>query len=127
MYSRNRIYAGLAVFTIVMLAGSLGYYYSIANSQISSLRSDGRNLCTTFSNAAKSILGVLTNTTIMQRQIQQDGAITTALNSTRPLGYANMTATLQGQITQDMRIIDSINGMTTTVTPVGPGPCASFN
>jgi len=131
MYTKNKVYSGLAILTITILAGSLAYYYSEASAQISSLKSDGRNLCTTVDNGFKSEVEVLTNTTkTMQQQIQEDDSVIAALNSTRPLGYANMTSTLQGEITQDTSMIDSINSLLYAPS-MGPsvtaGPCAPFN
>jgi len=127
MYARNRIYAGLAIATIVILAGSFGYYYSSASAQISSLKSDGRLFCTTVSNALTTVLDVFSNTTLaMQQQIKEDNSMIATLNSTRPAGYANMTATLQGEIAQDTSILDAINSATSIDSVSGAGPCAPF-
>jgi hypothetical protein len=134
MYTRSRVYSGLAILTIVILAGSLAYYYNEATAQISSLKSDGRAFCATVDNAIKQLTGVLSNTTVtLQRHIQEDDSIIAGLNSTRPTGYANMTATLQGEITQDTDIINAINSMFYAISPVSSGlsdatgPCAPFN
>jgi hypothetical protein len=131
MYARNRTHAGLAIFTIVILAGSLGYYYSSASAQISSLKSDGRLVCTNVSNAYMTVLDIFSNTTAaMRQQINDDNSVIAALNSTRPSGYANMTATLQGEIAQDTSILNAISSATAPVDSVskgvGGGLCAPF-
>ena len=131
MYSRNKTYAGLAILTIVVLAGSLAYYYSTASAQISSLKSDGRSLCATVGSAFSSVIGVFTNTTLtMQQQIREDNSIIVSLNATRPAGYANMTATLQDQVRKDTGVINSINNLITvdsSLSGLSGGPCSPFN
>ncbi len=128
MYSRDRTYAGLAILTIVILAGSLVYYYSTATAQISSLKSDGRTVCTTLTSVAGSVYGVDTNTTqAMQQQIQEDNAIISALNSTRPSGYAGMIATLQAEEAQDLAIVTSMNSFLSVGSSLTPSPCQPFN
>ena len=125
MYSRDRSYAGLAILTIVILAGSLVYYYSTATAQISSLKSDGRTLCTTFTSVANSVYEVYSNTTqTMQQQIQEDNSIITTLNSTKPSGYAGMIATLQAEETQDLAIVTSMNNLLSVSTSSGPCPAS---
>ena len=44
----------------------------------------------------------------LQGQIVNDISIITALNSTRPPGYAGMTSTLINQINQDQTVVNSI-------------------
>ena len=116
--------------TIAILAGSVVYVYdsySTATAQISSLKADGTNLCSTVASVVSSISSVFDNTTeTMQQQIQQDNSMIAALNSTRPSGYAGMITTLQDQINQDFAVINSMQVLTTSVTPLGGNPCASF-
>ncbi len=128
MNSRGRTYAGLAALTIVILAGSLVYYYSTATAQISSLKSDGRSVCTTLTSVAGSAYRVDSNTTqAMQQQIQMDNSIIAALNSTKPSGYAGMIATLQAEETQDIAIVTSMNSFLSVGSSLTPSPCQPFN
>jgi len=127
MRAREGTYAGLVILTIAILAGSVVYVYTTENAQISSLKADGRNLCSTVSTVVNSVYNVYHNTTeTMQQQIQQDNSLIAALNSTRPSGYAGMISSLQDQIRQDLAIVTSMNDMTSVASLSGAGPCAPF-
>jgi hypothetical protein len=114
--------------TIAILAGALVYTYTTATGQISSLKTDGKNLCAAVESVVNSISGVYSDTTqTMQQQIQEDNSIIAALNSTKPSGYAGIISALQAQETQDFSIIASMNNLLSGPTELEPSPCESFN
>lgn len=129
MQSRQRTYAGLALLTIAILAGALVYTNSTATGQISSLKSAGKNLCTTVESVVSSLSAVYSNVTqTMQQQIQQDNSIIAALNSTKPSGYAGIISALQAQEIQDSSIITFINNnLLSGPVEQEPTPCEPFN
>ena len=123
---RDELYAAGAIVIIAILAGGLVYQYDSANAQISSLKSDGRNLCSSVSSVVDTITRVYDNTTqTMQQQIQEDNAMIVTLNSTRPSGYSSMISTLQSEISQDLAIVSSMNDFS-SLTSTGGGPCTPF-
>ena len=119
----------MALLTIAILAGALVYTYTTAAGQISSLKSDGKNLCTTVESVVNSLSAVDSNTTqTMQQQIQEDNSIIAALNSTKPSGYAGIISALQAQETQDSSIITLIiNNLLSGPVEQEPTPCQPFN
>ena len=130
MQRRANVYAGLVILTIAILAGGVVYVYgsySAATAQVSSLKADGRNLCSLVSSEVSSMSSASNNITeTMQQQVQQDNSIIAALNSTRPTGYASMITSLQDQQRQDLAIVSSMNDLTAEISPLGSSPCAPF-
>jgi Na+-translocating ferredoxin:NAD+ oxidoreductase RnfG subunit len=116
----------------VILAGSLAYYYSSANAQISSLKTNLSAVCHDALTEQNGELLVFTNASqTLQQQIKDDNSIIAALNSTRPSGYAGTIATLQSEASQDTSIVNLINSALlnqTTSTPANyVSPCEPYS
>src|SRR5580658_8699530 len=94
MRPKGTAYAGLAVLTIVILAGALVYNYTAATGQISSLngqvvslesqtsslKSEGSVVCSAVNSVVNSVSGVYSKTVeMMQQQIQEDNSMIMAL------------------------------------------------
>jgi hypothetical protein len=71
------------------------------------------DLTVTFSNITQTL----------QQQVKSDNSMIATLNSTKPVGYEGMIATLNSQVTQDLAIIDRFS-VSDHLSPVNPF-CAS--
>jgi hypothetical protein len=78
--------------------------------------------------AASNLGSTFSNITLtLQQQVKSDNSMIAALNSAKPTGYEGMTATLNGQITQDQVIISNIiNNMTSISTGLSSGNPNAF-
>lgn len=93
----------------VVLAAAFAYYYATTESQISTLKQSGHSFCLTVSAAISSLSTTLSNITLtLQAQIQNDSSLIAALNSTKPVGYEGMIATLNAEIKQDLAIVQDL-------------------
>lgn len=120
----------VAIVALVVVSAVLGYAYSAAEGQISSLKESGQAYCSEVNSVIPRVYNSLVNTTLsLQGQIQSDNSIITSLNASKPVGYEGIVATLNGQVTQDLAIISEIQSYTTSVTPLSsPNTfCASLH
>ena len=105
---------------IVVLAGGFTYSYASMSSQISTVCNQNRSI-------ASSMVGLLAKAAhTLPSDIQTDNSLIQTLNSTRPVDYAAMIATLQNEITQDSALIAyyaSLAANNTTTMPA-PNPCS---
>lgn len=139
-----------AILVIVLLLGSIVSYESFTlygqrseianlNSNISSLDENitslkvaGQTVCNSTSEAFIFFINLLANqTTVLQANIQTDQSLVATLQSTKPSGYEEMIATLNGQIGQDNATINYIQAVLIAQLQSGlsngnGGPCDAF-
>jgi len=131
----------LSVVVVILVAGfaydfatttsqisNLNSQVSTLNSQVASLEQSGESLCVQLP-SLKTLLSNVTST--LQSQVQSDRSIIATLNSTKPSGYSGMMATLNSQISNDLRTFDqifSVIGAPSISGSSGNGtnPCATF-
>ena len=108
----------VAVVALAITAGLLGYSYTSAEGQLSSLKDSGQAYCTVVHSAISSVIDTFSNVTqTLQAQIQADNSMIASLNASRPSGYEGLLTTLNAQISQDSGIIAQINSYTSLNPP----------
>ena len=118
----------LTIAAVIILAGGLIFVYATTSNEITNLNQAGKALCkqaqasgSQFSLFARNL------TSTLQRQIQNDKTIISALNSTRPLGYEGAIALINTQVSQANSIMASLESLATfNVLPPQSDPCSSF-
>jgi len=94
--------------TIVMLAVIIILAGGFAYSSYSYVSESNRlsTVCQQAASVAHSEEGLINNMTFtLQSQIRSDDSLIQTLNSTRPVGYTDMIATLNSQIAQDLSLV----------------------
>jgi hypothetical protein len=118
--SRDKAIVASIVLIGVLAIGFVYYYYQVTN-EISSLRSAGQMVCRMESEVYGPMTSLVTNeSSTLKQQIQNDSAIITFLNMTRPSGYASMIATLNNEIGQDNDMLALVNNLDLASTSIQP-------
>ena len=96
----------LTIAAVVILAVSVVFVYTTTSNEIASLKQAGETLCTQNQQAGVALGVFAENLTLtLQRQVQNDKSIINSLNSTRPSGYQDAIALINGQINQDNSLV----------------------
>ena len=111
---------GRSVIALSVIAAVLAAALAVTEIQFSDFRQSAQSYCL-FVNAANSRLSVAFSnfTQTLQQQVKNDNSMIATLNSTRPVGYEGMIATLNTQVAQDLAIIDEF-GSSDHLSPVEP-------
>ena len=125
----ERHYLLAAIGIMILVSGSLAYYYAQASSEVSTLQQAGRDMCLQAKGAETPFAMLMTNgTNILQQQIQTDNTMIASLNSSKPSGYASLIGNLTLEMGQDKLVLAELNNLTLaeTTTNLGAPPCSHF-
>jgi len=111
---------GRSVVALSVIVAVMAAALAVTEIQFSDFRQSAQSYCL-YVNAAISRLSVTFSnfTQTLQQQVKNDNSMIAALNSTRPLGYEGMIATLDTQVAQDLAIINEFS-VSDHLSPVEP-------
>jgi hypothetical protein len=122
----RRSAVGTSVIALSVIAAVLGAAFAVTESQFSAFEQSAHSFCLAVHAAVSNLTVTFSNLTqTLQQQVKSDNSMIATLNSTKPVGYEGMMATLNTQVTQDLAIIDRFS-VSDHLSPVND-LCPSLN
>jgi hypothetical protein len=101
---------GKSVIALSVIAAVLAAAFAVTEIQFSDFMQSAHSYCSHVNAAISRVSVAFANITqTLQQQVKSDNSMIATLNSTKPVGYEGMMATLNTQVTQDLAIIDQFS------------------